>query len=196
MKLTKRKRPSDDFLIDDSLIRPNNVPVTSPNQLIFGTNLNYSSYYARSGQVYTACTGSISVSANGFLVLQLTNPAHSGKILYINRISGGATTNTTFDMLKNATFSATGTPITPQNTNWNFSNSSAATIKYLSQGTDPTTGGTNLISIIQTGGPLILDYGGLYIIPYGPTDRELYLRLTNNTNQVNILSINITWWEI
>ena len=182
--------------INKTLLRPNYKPLTSPNELVYSTSLPFYGYYARSGNVYTVSTGSLTISANGYLVVQLTNPANSGRTIYINRISGGATTNTTFDILKNATFSAAGTPLTPTNTNWSYADTSAITGKYLSQSPDPTTGGTLMMSIIQVGGPVVLDFDGMYIMPSSTTNREFYIRLINNANQVNILSVNINWWEL
>ncbi|WP_110113174.1 hypothetical protein [Bacillus sp. CGMCC 1.16541] len=148
------------------------------------------------GRFFESSTGSQSVAANGFLVVQYTIPANSNRTVYIQRVSGGATTNTTIDILFNATFAAAGTTITPVNSNLASAITSVVTGKYLSQATDPTTGGTRVNSIIQTGGPVVIDYSGRIIIPSTTTDRTFYIRLANNTNQTNILSVNVSWWEL
>lgn len=192
IKRIKQKEQSESILTNNDLLQTNTELILNPNELIFGASLEFSAYYARSGKVYTVSTGPQAVAANGFLLVQLTNPAISGKTMYIDCISGGSITNTTVDMLKNASFADAGTALTPHNTNWSFSDTSIVTGKYLSQATDPTTGGTLLLSIIQTGGPDVVDFGGRYIVSSG----QLYIRLTNNINQTSALSINITWWEI
>lgn len=182
----------------------NNVPITSPKSPVYAqsTVIDYTTAVSQGGQVYSISTGSQSVAVSGFLTVQVTNPANSNKTIYIERISGGSTTNTTIDILKNATIT-TGVPPTPttltiNNRNWNSGNNSSMTGKYVTAtaGTDPTVGGTLLSSIIQVGGPITLLYNGEFIIPSSTIDREFYIRLVNNGNQVNILSINITWWEL
>lgn len=151
---------------------------------------------ALDGNFYNISTGSLSVAANGFLTVQLTIPINSNRTIYIARVSGGAITNTTIDIFFNATFAAAGTALTPVNTNTSSSNTSVVTGKYLTGAADPTTGGTRLASIIQTGGPVLVDYDGRIIIPATTTTRTFYIRLANNTNQVNLLSINVGYWEL
>ncbi|WP_110113173.1 hypothetical protein [Bacillus sp. CGMCC 1.16541] len=151
---------------------------------------------AMEGNFYSVTTGRESVAANGFLSIQLTMPANSNRTIYVQTVFGGATTNTTVDLLFNATFAAAGTAITPVNTNSGSTNTSAIVGKYISQATDPTTGGTLFSSIIQTGGTVTEIYDGAVVVPSTTSDRTLYTRLTNNTNQVNILAITITYWEL
>ena len=147
------------------------------------------------GQVYDVSTAEHDVPANGFLTIQLTIPANQGKTIYILRLIGGSTVNTTLDILRNATFTG-GTTITPVNNNWSYTNTSVCTAKYLSQATDPTTGGTNVLSLVQTGGGLLLPFDGRLVIPSSTTDRYFYIRLSNKTNQVNLCSISIAYWEV
>lgn len=110
---------------------------------------------------------------------------------------GGAITNTTIDLLYNATFPAAGTTITPVNSQLGNPTTSVVTAKYVSSSApDPTVGGTHVNSIIQTGGPVVVDYDGTLIIPSTTSQRTFYVRLANNTNQSNILSINVSWWEL
>jgi len=148
------------------------------------------------GKFFAVSTGSQTVAANGFLVVQGTVPINVGKTIYITRISGGATVNTTIDFFLNANFATTGTSVTPANTNAGSVNTSVVTAKFLSQATDPTTGGVQISSIIQIGGPVVIDINGRYIIPSSTSVRTFYLRLANNANETNLLSININWWEL
>lgn len=152
---------------------------------------------ALDGTFCMSSTGSQTVAANQFLLVQHTVPANVNKTIYIQRVSGGAITNTTIDIMYNATFAATGTAFTPINSNLGKSTSSVVTGKFLSSSApDPTTGGTRVNSIIQTGGPVVIDYDGRLVIPSTTSQRTFYIRLANNTNQANTLAINVSWWEL
>lgn len=158
--------------------------------------ISQASQAAMQGQFFTITTGSQSVTTmNNVLVVQMTIPANSNKTVYIQRVSGGATANTVIDILYNATFAAAGTSQTPVNTNQGSSKTSVVSAKFTT-GTDPTTGGTLVNSIIQTGGPVVIDYDGRLIIPSTTTDRTFYVRLINTSGGTNSLSVNISYWEI
>jgi len=150
---------------------------------------------AKNGQVYDITTGDISVVGSGYLATQLTVPANQNKTIYILRLIGGSTVNTTFEIYRNATFSG-GTSITPANNNWNFSGGSTCTAKYISQATDPITGGTLLISLVQIGGGLLLPFDGRIVIPSSTTDRQFYLVLKNKSTSSNLCSISLAYWEV
>lgn len=146
------------------------------------------------GILYFLSTGPVSVVANGFLIVQLTNPAGSGKVANIARISGGATVNTRIDIIRNASFAAAGTSLIPRNTNFGFSDSSVITVKYISQSTDPTTGGQLLHSFIQpsAGGLEVIDYDGRIKMTPGTT---FVVRLANLAGAANLMSNNVGFWE-
>ncbi len=156
---------------------------------------NIQTDYTEMGILYIATTTAMSIPANGYLLFELLNPLGSGKNIYISRLSGGAETTTTMDLIKNATFAASGTTATPHNRNTGFGDSSVMLAKYTSStaGADPTQGGVLWGSTITPGGTLSIEYEGRYIITPNHT---FYIRLTNNTNQINLLSVNLTWWEI
>lgn len=147
---------------------------------------------ALEGVFFAVSTGPVSVSANGFLLLQLTNPAGSGKDLIISRLSGGATVNTTISILRNGMFPSVGTTLTPRNTNFSAPDNSVATAKFITQTSDPTVGGVTINSIVQPGGVFVIEYSGR--VRVNPNTRIL-IRSTNNTNQTNLLSMNISYWE-
>ena len=148
--------------------------------------------YGRLGSSYSVTTATQTVASNGFLDVQISNPTGSGKSLHIVGVTGGATTNTTIDLVKNGTFAAAGTTLTPRNINFGFSDSSIATVKWITQATDPTTGGVLVSSLIQIGGAVVVNYNGSWVMPSNTT---LVMRLVNNTNQSNPLSIGLQWWE-
>jgi hypothetical protein len=151
-------------------------------------------YGANIGQVYDITTGTVDIAANGFLLTQLTIPANSGKTIYIVRLIGGSTVNTVLDIFRNATFSG-GTAITPHNNNWNYSDASVCTAKFINSATDITSGGTQLITFVQTGGGTLLAFDGRLLIPSSTTDRQFYIRLKNSTNQTNTCSFSLAYWE-
>jgi len=179
-----------------NLTRSNNLIISSESYPVFTqtNSIEFVERVSELGSLYSVTTGAVSVAASAFLVLQLTNPANSGKTFYINTVSGGSSVTTTMALYQNATFAAAGTPLTPLNLNWNFSNSSIATAKDLTQATDPTTGGTLISTLVQPAGVVNNLYYGSLIIPSGTSSREFYVRLTNAAS-VNNLSINVTWWE-
>ncbi len=152
-------------------------------------------YGADQGQVYDITTGGINVAANGFLLFQLTNTSNSGKTINIIRLAGGSTVNTTLDIMRNAAFASSGIGITPHNNNWDYSDTSVCSAKYLTSGSDVTSGGSLLISYIQTGGQTLFPFDGRLVIPSSTSDRQFYIRLTNNTNQVNRCSLSLAYWE-
>ena len=150
---------------------------------------------AERGMFYTVTSGDHSVTTEpSFLVLQLTNPANSGKTLHIRSIRGTSSVATTIDIFRDAVFTASGTSVPPRNTNWGSSDASMATGKWLSTNVDPTVGGVLLQSVDQSGGATELDYDGRFIIPSTATARTIYIRLTNLARNAN-MAIDISWWE-
>lgn len=174
---------------------PNTKIISASSEPVFAETTPGYIYGAANGHVYDITTGSIDVAANGFLLVQLTNPANSGKTIYIVRIAGGSTVNTNLDIFKNATFSPSGTSITPHNNNWSYSDASSCTAKYSNSATDITSGGTLMITFIQTGGQMLIAFDGRLVIPSSTSDRQFYIRLKNNTNQTNTCSFSLAYWE-
>ncbi|WP_096199097.1 hypothetical protein [Bacillus sp. FJAT-45350] len=133
------------------------------------------------GLLFAGSTGAISVPANGFLTLQLTNPAGAARVLVFSRLSGGATVNTRISILRNGTFTAAGTTITPRNTNFSSPDNSVWTAKFISQASDPTVGGV-----------FVIEYSGRIRINPNTT---MLVRMANNTNKTNLLSLNFSYWQ-
>lgn len=173
----------------------NNLIFNNSNQPLYVLNNQAYTDAAKNGQIYDVTTGELDVIANGFLSLQFTVPANQDKTIYILRVLGGSTVNTALDFFQNATFTG-GTSITPVNNNWNFTGGSVCTAKYLNQAADPIAGGTLLLSMVQSGGGILIPFDGRMVIPSSTSDRTFYLRLKNSTNQVNTCAISFAYWEI
>jgi len=147
---------------------------------------------ARMGNLYETATGGVTVPANGFLCVQITNPSGTGKKVLIQRVTGSGLKPFRWDLKRNASFVNPGTALTPRNMNFEFTDSSNLTVKYISQSTDPSLGGSLISSRIVTGGTLGVDYNGSLIIPSGYT----FLMQMRNLNSHTVeLSANITWVE-
>lgn len=179
----------------NDMARPNFKIVSSENDTVYVNSVDYATIKSEQGKYYMVSASALSIVLNGFLALQITNPADSGKTMYIDRVSGGLTATATVDILRNATFAAVGTTATPYNANWGAGDNSAMKAKYISQATDPTSGGTLLLSDSQASGPFEIGLGGRLIVPGTTSDRQLYVRVTNGS-VANTMSINIAWWEI
>jgi hypothetical protein len=147
------------------------------------------------GKIYSVATRSQSVNASGYLVLEITNPADSNTMIEVIRIEGGTLTPTTIDILRNAPLAVSGVSVNPLNRNWNYADGSAMTVKYVTQDTDPTSGGDLLTSVIQTSGAISMIYDGEYLIPGMLSDSQFSLRIKNNTSLSATISVGITWLE-
>ncbi|MFA9456419.1 DUF6143 family protein [Halalkalibacter sp. AB-rgal2] len=187
-KLGFQKGPVEVFNTEDQPLYTTNVSTLETPTVV----IPIEGLAAKDGVFYALTTDSISVVANGFLTLQLTNPAGSGTQLFISRISGGASVNTSIAVLRNATFPQAGTSLIPRNTNFTLPDNSIATAKFISQVTDPTVGGVNLNTVVQPSGLFIIEYQGRIILNPNTT---MVVRMTNRTNQTNLLSLNMSFWQ-
>jgi len=160
------------------------------------SKLNRHEILNENGKLYSVTTGPQSVAASGYLVLEINNLADSNKWMEVVRIEGGVNASTNIDILRNAPISVSGIALTPRNRNWSYADSSALSAQYVTQATDPTSGGELLTSVIQTGGSINIKYDGEFLILGGITDRQFSVRLANNTSQPNTLAISITWLEL
>ncbi len=147
------------------------------------------------GKIYSISTGTQSIDASGYLALEITNPANSNNTIEISRVTGGSTTSTTADVLRDASIAASGVSLTPRNRNWNFADDSAMSAQYVTQATDPTSGGDLLASTISPGGIISVLYDDAFIIPDATSDRSFILRIKNNTSLPSTVSLTITWIE-
>lgn len=120
------------------------------------------------------------------LLLQISNPAASGKTLYLSRITGSISiAGATLTILRGGTFS--GITVTPSNFNFGSANVSVMNVQRLA-GTvagSPVT----LISAILAAGQFSGDYNGRIIVPPGNV-------LTTSIGLgAATASLNLGWWE-
>lgn len=144
------------------------------------------------GRYYVVNTGAVNVGANHLLVLLLNNPTGSSKIVRIARVLGGSSTDTIIQIVRNATFAAAGTPVTPRVTNFSDTDISIVTGKWITQASDPTTGGVIIYTYVQNGEPKEYVFDGRIAISAG---NSIAIIATNNTHQVNPIAINVDWRE-
>ncbi|MBE9917333.1 hypothetical protein G8C92_25275 [Paenibacillus donghaensis] len=151
---------------------------------------------AQSGVYYTITTGAQTVSsANGYMALELTNPANSGKTIRFELIRATSSVSSIISLYRNATLNVSGTSATPRNTNWGFTDSSKVTGTWVAQTGDPISGGVLLQTIEQLGGPTEIDFNGKWLIPSKASNQTLIVLLQNK--QANSeMSINVSWWEL
>lgn len=168
-----------------------NDPLMAPLGSIFPYNVA-----AERGMFYTVTSGDQYVTtAPSFLVLQLTNPANSGKTVHVKSVLGSSSVSTTLDIFRDAVFTASGSAVTSRNANWRYLDSSVTAGKWMSGTADPTVGGVLLQSVNLSGGATDLNYDGRIIMPSDTTDRMLYIRLTSLARNAH-LAIDISWWEV
>jgi len=147
------------------------------------------------GKIYSISTGVQSVEASGYLALEITNPANSNSTIEVSRITGGSNASGTIDILRNGSLVVSGISLNPRNRNWDFADDSAMSVQYVTQDTDPISGGDLLGSTISPGGTISVLYDDAFIIPNATTDRSLLLRIKNNTSLASTVSLTITWLE-
>jgi hypothetical protein len=146
----------------------------------------------RIGKYYGATTGAQSIPVNSYFVIELSNPANSGRTVHLGNISGGMTFASVIDLLKNGTLSS-GTTVSTTKWNYGFADDSNTVVKWETQTTDPTTGGILQTSIIQNGIPMVVEMNGGIIIPPNYT---MALRTYNKSSDTaQQIAITITWWE-
>jgi len=170
--------------------------ISSEIEPVYSETNVYYTQLAADGIMFNAPTNGQSVAANGYLSYQLTVPANINKTVYISLIAGGSASAFSVSEFKNAYLSGTGTTITPVNTNWDYSGGSACTVKYVSQATDPKSGGTLAQTLIGTGGTLAYTVDGRIVIPSTSAEQTFYLRVTNRSALTNLCALTVTWWEI
>ncbi|WP_077624193.1 hypothetical protein [Sediminibacillus massiliensis] len=156
------------------------------------TTVDIAASSAENGANYRVTTGVVSVAANAYLALQLSNPTSSRYTARIGRVFGGAITNTSVFLLRNGTV-AGGTTLTPINTNFGYPNVSQLIPSFSTSLANPVVGGATFSTLIQTGGPIVNDELGKIIVP--PNNR-LIIDLLNLTNQTNTLSLTLGWAEV
>ncbi len=148
------------------------------------------------GKVFSVTTGFQSIEASGYLGFNFINPADSNNIIDIIRVEGGSTGSITLEVLRNAALSVSGLSLSPRNRNWDYSDNSSMVVEYISQLSDPVSGGDLLASYPKMGGEFSIRYDGEFVIPSDSSDKRLLIRINNTANDTNRISIGITWIEV
>ncbi|WP_282938418.1 hypothetical protein [Paenibacillus sp. RC67] len=132
------------------------------------------------------------------ITLKITNPAASGKTVYVSRIGISIGGSSLLSALSgSSTFLSGGTltsPTTLTPTNNNF-NSSSTSVMTAQSSTSAPTGGTTFTTIQMAPGVFAQDYVGSIIVPPGSS---LTVSVTSSSSSVGLTitsSANITWWE-
>lgn len=191
-----------------------------PNDHIFGSankplaDRNVNTYQApaigappessagRAGALFTAgATNSTTLGLLGGSVIstvQITNPAGSGRNVYISRITGGinvalnllSSFTGTLAIVRNGTL---GSPalLTPVNTNFASSSTSLMTARSSNAA---STGGTPVLSMPLAAGPFSFDEIGRFIVPPG---QSYTLTVSGSLSVAGLLAstANVMWWE-
>lgn len=155
-------------------------PYTSP-----GVEASPEGSTSKAGALYIADFSS-SITGTQNLLLQVSNPAGSGKTMYVSRVYGSASNaGTTATLQKNAT--VTGTTVTPLNLNFGSSNTSVMTAR----GTAGTVSGSpvTFLTLVLSAGPFALTFTGSIIVPAG-NSLTVSVGLGGAT-----ASAVISWWE-
>ncbi|BFH63320.1 MULTISPECIES: hypothetical protein [Paenibacillus] len=145
-----------------------------------------SSSAASAGASFTLTSGSVTVPISQNLLLQISNPAGSGKTVYASSISGGSTAAATVNVYSGGTITGGTTP-TPQN---NLFGSTITSIVTTHQN-NGTLGGSPVlyINVPVTAGLYSISLNGSLVVPPGQT-----LTITLGTGALTG-SINLSWWE-
>jgi hypothetical protein len=155
-------------------------------------------YYfaAQHGYFYTITTGNqVVTEANGFFALQLVTQNNSGKTIRIQSVQVSSQVAITINIYRNATLNVSGTSLTPRNTNWGSPDASVVTGSWVSQASDPTSGGVLLQAFNQVEGITELDFDGRHVIPSMATNQQYYI-LVQSSVANSPVSINVSWWEL
>lgn len=128
------------------------------------------------------------VTTSAPLVMQVSNPAGSGRTLYISRVIGSTgTASVTLTLLRNATVG--GSVITPLN--YNFGSAAASVAVARTATAAPTGSPGTVMSMLLAIGPVIIDLDGRIVLPPG---NSLTLTITIASGSTAATG-TISWWE-
>ncbi|WP_151737173.1 hypothetical protein [Paenibacillus tengchongensis] len=122
------------------------------------------------------------------LVIQLSNPAGSGRTAYVSRVTGSsAASAVTLSLLRNATVTgATTAPV-----NFNFGSATASVMTVRTATAAPTGSPATLIALLLAPGPTIVDLNGRIIVPPG-SSVTLTMTIASGSSAA---TGSINWWE-
>jgi len=191
---------------------PNDYVFDEPNQPVYTniTNTYTSPGIVAPPETSAGATGNlyvvnaISSTSLGLLggtviiTIQVSNPAGSGKTLYVSRETGGV--NVALNLLSsfsgNLTLVKGGTltsptTLTPVNSNFASTRTSVMTAR---SSTAAVTGGTTFFSVPLQAGPFLYNENGRYVVPPGQT---ITMSVSASLTVAGVVgtSGDLVWWE-
>lgn len=132
------------------------------------------------------------------ITIQVSNPAGSGKTLYVSRETGGV--NVALNLLSsfsgNLSLTKGGTltsptALTPVNSNFG---STRTSVMIARSSTAAPTGGTTFYSVPLQAGPFLYNENGRYVVPPGQT---ITMSVSASLTVAGLVgtSADLVWWE-
>lgn len=175
---------------NDAMFNQNNQPLYTEQVNTYITPGIYSlpeADAAMSGLLFGIPFAS-TVTASAPLVMQVSNPAGSGRTVYISRvIASTGTAAVTLTLLRNAAVG--GSVTTPVNYNFGSALTSVTTARTATAA--PTGSPATLMSLLQAIGPVVLEFDGSIILPPG---NSLTITVTIGSGS-SAATGSICWWE-
>lgn len=142
------------------------------------------------GVLYYSTTSTQTVATNGFLSFQLSNPTAANRAARVVRVFAGAQVSTSEFYIRNGTLNG-GVTLSAFNGNFAFTDRSQMIPSFSISTVNPVTGGATLVSVLQAGGPPVIEEEGRIIVPPG----SRFIVSLQNLAASNILSISVSWIE-
>lgn len=158
---------------------------------VIGTNSN--AFQSINGNFYSITASGLSVSIGGNTLIQLTNPSGTNKTLYLYKFilsTSGASTGLTITFIRNGTFPAPGTTLTPANTNFSSPLTSVATAKY---GSGSPVGTTPILITVQSS-QIYTEFIDSVIVM--PPNTSLVIQISNTLLSIQTIAFSLFWYEV
>lgn len=151
---------------------------------------------AQSGNSYVLTDTASALLAAGYYAVRLNNPIGSGKSIFINNVyvaNTGTNVTASLTLYRNASLSGSPTNVTPQNTNFGFSNSSiGAGQRITATLVSPISGGTVFETVNQVASLYNVSYNGYLILTPGTS---LTILAQNTLGVATTINVRISYWE-
>ncbi|MBS5937493.1 hypothetical protein [Clostridium sp.] len=159
---------------------------------VIGTNSN--SYQSGNGNFYSITASGLSILGIGTnYLIQLSNPSGTNKTLYLYKFSmsiTGTSIGVTMTFIRNGSFAAAGSSVTPVNTNFALTSpSSIAIVKHVSS---TPIGSTIVLTTIQTTQIYTENIDSIIAMPPNTT---LLIQITSSVALLQTIAINLFWYE-
>ena len=171
----------------------NNLIYNKSPDPVYVTDVTSNNILSSNGNFYSVSISGFSISISGNYLIQISNPLDSKKTLYLYKISfsnSGANIGMSINFIKNGSFSASGTPATPVNTNFTSSAIGFATVKH---GNYTPIGSTIVLSTLQSTAIYTEFIDSIIAMPPNTT---LLIQINNVVLSVQTVSVNLFWYEL